>query len=383
MHSNPSAFKRTVSTMSLDEHAPVLTITRDFIDRIMPLVNSLPKDPKQIATTAISNGETVTRLACCIKLVMMYRDMIPLISLNAGSPLHIDKYNENFESELTITSRLPSDSITTVFTCLVASIGSGPLRRFLSSPSSVNPFVQCLRLAFRMTWMLRCRSLAIRGLREMNPLAVLNNALRLCSFPDFGHGPRAALYAALKIPKRVDITHLAYSIPITFLNDSSRQMYEDLKETFDHERQQRLEELEQEIKALVQRKQTSVFFSSSTDIRDSLVVLLTADITDMHDPMQSMVRYFMYELSPDKEREKFAKEFANACSKASKLRFDSVGRRFELISFVNYDEPPAGEKALDQAKDRVASRQKKTGFSMAGMFLPRKDFIAETKNIRI
>ena len=374
--------------MSLDELAPVLSVTREFLEKMEPLIRSLPSDPKQLATTAISNGETVLRLACCMKLIEMFRDMIPPVSLTAAAPLYFDSYNEKFEMELTVTNKMPPKCLTTVFSCMLAAIGVAPMKRFLASPYSVNPFVQCVRVAYRLTWMLRCRHLAVRGLRSQNTVAVVNNALRLCSYPDFSmSAQRAALYSALKIPEKVNLEHLAYSIPLTALTDAASPHYNDFKALLDEDRRAKLEDLEHEIQGLIVRKQTIPFFSTNTDIQDSLLVYLTEDIGQISgDPLQVMVKYFLYELNPEHERQKFTKEFANAVARASKLTFPSVRRRFEMVTFVNCDEPPSIEKfsmAPPKKSDPVLTRQRQAGFSMASMFKPPKDFIAETKNIKI
>ncbi|OHT04848.1 hypothetical protein TRFO_27652 [Tritrichomonas foetus] len=370
-----------------DELTPITQITRNVIELVQTIIPTLPSNPKEIAVTALSNGQNVLRLACCVKLVEMLRNMIPAVSLSACEPLHIDNANLNFEEELTVSHAFGPKSVTTVFSCAIAAIGLPALKKFINTPSSVNPFTQCLRVVFRLVWFLRCRYLTLNGIRSQNHLAVVNNSLRLISFSDFAlSAQRAALYTALRIPDKIDLKHFAYSFPLRALTDSARPLYEDFKSLLTPARKQTLEDLEVEVTRFYESKETSTFFSSSMGIEQSLVAHLIYDLSDIPgDPLPFLINLFLYELSPDKERERFLRQFASACQKATKLQFKNVRRRFDFDRRVIYEERPKDmpEGKRTRAPDPVAERHRKADFSIVNMFRPPKDFIGETKNIRI
>ena len=136
---------------------PVLGLNASIIKQLEPLINKLPNDPKEITVIAQSNGENVQRLACCLKLVRMFYDAIPTLEVSGKTNPCIDPKNPKFEDDLTISKRSQGKSITNLFTCCMVSIGPGALKHYMNSPSSPNPFSQCLRIVFRLTWFLRIR----------------------------------------------------------------------------------------------------------------------------------------------------------------------------------------------------------------------------------
>lgn len=372
-----------------DELSPISQITHNVIELVQTIIPTLPSDPKEIAVTALSNGETVLRLACCYKLVKMLRDVIQPVSLTACEPLHVDKMNLSFEDELTVSLGYDSKSITTIFSCTLAAIGLEAVRKFINSPSSVNPFTQCLRVVFRLVWFLRCRYMALNGIRTQNHLAVVNNSLRLVSYQDFSYSAsRAALYTALKIPEKVDLNNFAYLLPLRALTDSTRPSYEYFKSILTPERQKILEDLEVEVQRFYETKETPIFFSTSLDIEHSLVAHLVYDLNDISgDPYHFFINYFLYELAPDKERDRFLRHFVSACQKAAKLKFQNVRKRFDFDRRVIFEEKPKNwtenKKQTPNAPDPVAERHRKADFNLISMFKPSRDFIGDTKKIRM
>lgn len=372
-----------------DELAPISQITSNIIELIQTKIPTLPSDPKEIAVTALSNGQTILRLACCYKLVKMLRDVIQPVNLTACTPLHADNFNLKLEEELTVSLDYDPKSITTIFSCAIAAIGLDAVRKFMASPSSVNPFTQCLRIVFRLMWFLRCRYLALNGIRTHNYLAVVNNSLRLGSFQDFSFSPyRAALYTALKIPEKVDLQFLSFLLPLRAISDSAQPSYDYFKSLLSPERKKTLEDLEIETQCFYDKKENPMFFSAPISIEHSLVAHLVYDLSDIPgDPCHFLLNYFLYELAPDRERDKFMKHFANACQKAAKLKFRNVRRRFDFDRRVIYEEEPKnmpeGQKSARNVPDPVAERQRKADFSLFSMFKPPRDFISDTKNIRM
>ena len=372
-----------------DELAPITQITRNVIEQIQRIITTLPSDPIPIAVTALSNGENILRLACCVKLVEMLRNMIPAVNLTGCEPLHVDNANLNLENELTISTAFGPKSITTVFTCAVAAIGVPALKRYLRTPSSINPFAQCMRVVFRLMWFLRCRYLTLNGIRTQNYVAVVNNALRLISFSDFSlAAQRGALYTSLLVPNKIDLKLFAFLFPTRVLNDSARPLYNDFKELLTEERVQTLEDLEIEVDNFYNSKETATFFSTNLTIEHSLVAYLVYDLRDIPgDPLPFLVNMFLYELAPDNERSSFLRKFADACQRASKIQFPNVLRRFDMVYNVIYSESPKNQpedkKSKSTISDPVAERKRKADFTLANMFKPARNFINETKNIRL
>jgi nucleoside-diphosphate-sugar epimerase len=100
------------------------------------------------------------------------------------------------------------------------------------------------------------------------------------------------------------------------------------------------------------------------------------------EPAEYMLRFFLYEIDPDQERVKFEKEFAAAVARAAKLAFAGVKRRYAIVSLVLCDEPPRGWKPPAEKEKKPQRKPAPAGFSIAEMFKPPRDFIADTKHIR-
>ena len=236
---------------------------------------------------------------------------------------------------------------------------------------------------------MRCRYLALNGIRTQNYLAVVNNSLRLVSYQDFSYSaPRAALYTALKIPDKVDLNIFAYLLPLRALTDSTRPSYDYFKSILTPDRKKILEDLEVEVQRFYDTKETPIFFSTSIDIEHSLVAHLVYDLSDISgDPYHFFINYFLYELAPDKERDRFLRHFVFACQKAAKLKFQNVRRRYDFDRRVIYEEKPKNwtesKDHMPNAPDPVAERQRKADFSLISMFKPSRDFISDTKKIRM
>lgn len=374
---------------AIDEMTPVAQISKIGIEQLNILENTLPDDPKSIAATAVSNGPTLIRLACCTKLIKQLKNVIPSVDITASETLNADKMNNRFEEELTVSTDFGTQSITTIFSCALAAIGFDAARKFSVTPESVNPFSQCLRVVFRYVWYLRCRFLVLNGIQQQNYLAVAHNALRLVSFPiECFTSQRAALYVALRIPDKINLQHFAYSLPHSFKNDAVIDLYDSFISSLSPDKQKTLSEIQDDVQALIQSKETPMFFSSTLSVEDSLCANLVCDIDDIGpDKCHEIMRFFLYEISPDKECKRFMKHFLSACQKATKLQFKNTKRRFDLSTIVVYQERPKNDpdQPVEQKgkKDPLVERKKQPTFSLMDMFKPPRDFISETKNIRV
>jgi hypothetical protein len=165
--------------MAFKELSPIQQVTEHSILRLCDFIQSILENPFEITRLAVSTGETARRFACCIKLICLYSQKLPLIEFSTHQPLSADLHNLNFEKELTVSKIFPSMIFTAIFSCLLASIGAHPLRIFMVSPCSPDLFVQCCRIVFRWTWIVRCCWAALRGLRELDgPCWLLFNQLK-------------------------------------------------------------------------------------------------------------------------------------------------------------------------------------------------------------
>jgi hypothetical protein len=208
----------------------------------------------------------------------------------------------------------------------------------------------------------------------------VSHALRLSSFPDFdARAPRGAIFVALEIADRVDVAHLAHFLPLRTLTDATRTLYGELKEAMGKEQRETLEELELTVEDHLRRKETAVFFSSRTVAEDSLFLELLSPLNGRdrailwENPLKGFVAFMLYEISPDRERDKFLSEFVSAGDKAARLKLDPP-RRYELMHIEILTEPVPVKKPEPPKKPEP--------FPIANLFQPQRDFIADTKLLR-
>jgi hypothetical protein len=375
--------------MDYDAGAVVAQATRRLVAHLPALAEGLPGDPVGLARVAAASPENARRLACCARLFALYAAAVPPVALRGDAPLSLDRHNPSFESDLTVSDALPPSSLTTLFSCLLAAIGRRAVRLFAQSPSSPNPFAQCARAAFRLTWMLRCRCAAVRALREHNRLAFVSHALRIASFPDFdASAPRGALFAALDVPDRVDLARFAHLLPLRALTDSTRPFYEELKGAMAADRQAALGELELAVEDAIRRKEAPVFFGSRLDPEDSLFLELLSVRSPRdreiwwENPLKTFVLFMLYEIGPDRQRDQFLGEFVRAGDLSAKMRFERA-RRFQRVTIEIVTDPPIDHSKESQSQEEPKKEPPKgQGFDIFALFRPPRDFIADTKYLR-
>lgn len=379
----------------MDELRPILGLDSNVMRKLKPEMESLPSDPKKITLIALSNTQNVTRLGCCLKLINMYRDMIPELKITSKSPVYIDKENIKFEQDLTVSKKYSSKSITTVYSCALVSIGIDALKHFFNSRSSSYPFAQCLRLLFRYTYFLRLRHSVLTSLRSQSTMGVLNNSLRLCSFRDICSGAqRAALYMASCNPDKVNLKLFAYSIPKRYITDSTRPLYLSFIDALSDDKRVELEMHESDVDKLIQSKTNIAYFSGRTSIDETIIGTLEFDrlYKNVYDDLMSL---FLYEFSEDNEIKLFERDFIRSAKIAETLKFVGIQRKFDLIYFVNYEENP-NTKAIPKEqlesnvkKERVIPVEKQhtptrpKDFTMFDMFKPGQNFINDTRKMYI
>ena len=377
-----------ISPNNIDQ---VFKLSSSALARINNLKQTLPNSAPQIAKIALECGHSQQRLACCIKLLEMYRNSIPIVSLTASEKLNVDKTNPNFESNFNPSQNYPSKSITTIFSCALAAIGTSAARKYSISPSDINPFVQCYRIFFRLTWYLYCRHEVIKAIQTQNQIATLYYSLYLVSYPEFSYSAQhAALMTAISQPKNVDAKLLAYLLPRRFLSDVSQPLYQELKECLPREKKEQLAFLEDSVDALLSTKETHTFFSSVISIEDSLVASLTHPLDEIRgSPYRFYVPYFLYEINPTIEIKKFAEKLLNSSKIASTFDFHIKRKKFDLIYFVQYEEPPKSEKEKFKSQEtnftvqrkNVQSKPQKVDFS--NLFKKSHNFIGETQKLTV
>ena len=363
---------------------PILGLSSTIIKKLDPIIKNLPNDPKEIAVVAQSNGDNVQRLACCLKLLRMFYSSIPKFRISGKESICIDHKNPRFEDELTISKRSGHNSITTLFTCCMISVGSGAIKHFVNSPSSPNPFSQCLRLLFRLTWFLRVRKSLLTELHAQNRMGILNNSIRLSSFRDLcPSAMRSAIFTACSNPDKVNLRLFAYSVPKRYLTDSVRKMYDEFKELLSKERQEELFDLEVSVDQIIKSKLNPTFFSARTALEDT--ILYTFPLEELYeDPYDDLMSGYLYEICPDNELEVFRKDFINAAKKASSIKLEGVKKKFDLVHIVNVDVPPKGYVKPEQKVEEesiITQKKKNTDFNMFDMFKTKHNFIDETRNL--
>ena len=371
---------------------PILGLNASIIKKLEPIIDKLPTDPQEIAVVAQSNGENVQRLACCIKLIRIYYNAIPLLEVSGKANPCIDPKNPHFEEELTISKRTSSNSITNIFTCCMISVGPSAIKHYINSPSSPNPFSQCIRLIFRFTWFLRVRKNLLTELRAQNKMGILNNSLRLTSFRDLCYSSlRCALYLAASNPERVNLRLFAYSVPKRFLTDSVRSLYEDFKSFLTKQRQEELMDLEIQVDQLLKSKLNPIYFSARTSLEDT--ILYSFPIGEVYEnEFEDFLSGYLFELCPDNELNLFKNDFIKAAKNAATIKLTGVKKHFDLVHIVNFDEKPKGytqklvktdsDKSQNQGSESDSiTRTRNQTFNMCDMFKPSRNFIDDTRNL--
>ena len=368
---------------------PVLGLNSSIIKQLDPLINKLPNDPQEIAVIAQSNGENVQRLACCLKLIRIFYDAIPILEVSGKTNPNIDPRNPRFEEELTISKRSSPKSITNIFTCCMISVGPGAIKHYINSPSSPNPFSQCIRIIFRLTWFLRVRKCLLNELRGQNRLGIINNSMRLTSFRDLCYSSmRGALFLAQSNPERVNLRLFAYSVPKRFLTDSVRQMYDDFKSLLTKQRQEELFDLETQVDQILKSKLNPIYFSARTSLEDT--ILYSFPIGELYEnEYEDFLSGYLFEICPDNEMNLFKNDFVKAAKAAAQVKLTGVKKHFDLVHIVNFDEKPKGmpspskddkkNKSQGENKSVASDRGKKTDYSMYDMFKTSHNFIDDTR----
>jgi len=333
---------------------PVFELRNSLMKQISERIDTLPCDCKDICRLAIGNGQNITRLSCCIKLLLELKNQIPDLSLSSKSSINIDKENPAFETNFEPSIQYSSLSITTIYTCCLLSIGKDAIYQYLKSNTASNPFCQCFRILVRYLWFLKCRHTVLSDLKTENRLSIINQTLRLSSFRDLCRGAqRAAIYSAICSPNKVDLKLFASYIPKLFLTGNTRQLYQDFIMSLDENNSSALSDYELESDRIIKDNLALKYFSCKTTIEDTVFSMLQLE-SIYRTPLEDLMSCFLFELAPDNEYQRFKGSITQIVFQAFRIKVPVSKRLFDLVFFENFSEPPKNqhvEKKVESGPD--------------------------------
>ena len=335
-----------------------------FKNEINNEIESLPENPWDIVLISKQNGNNIKKLSCCIKLIQIFRSLISDFNISKKPSMYIDNENKLFEEELTVSKKFSNNSITTIFTCCLISIGHENFETYKISNSSSNPFVQCARLLFRFIWFLKCRSLLLYSIQKQNYQSIINYSLRLSSFRDFStSSQRSALYSCVCYPEKVDLRLFSYFIPEKFITDSTRTLYNDFLELNSKKKYLFIDHI-LEVDRLYNDQCNLFYFGSKTNLENSILSFFSPEKLYSNN-LLDFFSIYLYEIVPDEERNLYYDLLLNSSLKAQNLIIPRIRKKYDLQSFIDF------HGYLNENKNKFNDEE----FTLNNIFLPPKNFL--------